>query len=220
MIKQLIIGLACEGPTDYRFLTSIIKRTYENVVLEYTTNVEILDIQIIKIQKKSFIEYTYDAVIEGTNNFGMLVLCLHADADSATDESTFQNKIIPAIKNIQNKKENICKIITPIVPVRMTEAWMLADGECFKEEIGSTNNTMSDLGITRRPESMADPKSTISNAISIAFLDKPARRKKPEISELYLPIGQKCNLDKLEKLDSYVKFKKAVRVSLEKLNYI
>lgn len=219
MIKQLIIGLACEGPTDTRFLSSIIKRTFEEVILEFTTNIEILDIQNIIVPQKEFVEYSYDASKEGTNNFGILILCLHSDADNNTDQTTFKNKIKPAIEYINAKQEEICKVIVPIVPVRMVEAWMLADKECFKEEIGTTK-TFNQLGIIRSPEKISDPKSIINNAIQIAYENRPSRRSKPTISELYLPIGQKCNLSYLEKLNSFVKFKDQVKTGLEAINYI
>lgn len=219
MIKQLIIGLACEGKTDERFLLSIIKRTFENVVFQYTTNIEILDVQTIKVPNKAFIEYAYDSALEGTKSFGILIFCLHTDSDSNSDSDAFKSKINPAIENINSKEGDICKTVVPIVPIRMIESWMLADSECFKSEIG-TNKSYRDLGITQNPERITDPKGKITEAIRIAFEDKPSRRSKPDISELYLPIGQKCNLTKLENLHSYLKFKEAVKSSLERINYI
>lgn len=219
MVKQLIIGLVCEGPTDTRFLSPIIKRTFENILLEYTTNIEILDIQNIKVNQKEFVEYSYDATKTGTDNFGILILCIHSDADSNTDENTFNNKINPAIKNISTKEEDICKVIVPVVPIRMIEAWMLADKECFKEEIGTTK-TFSQLGITQSPEKITNPKNAINTAIQIAYANKSSRRTKPAISELYLPIGQKCNLALLERLSSFVKFKSHVKAGLEEIKYI
>ncbi|WP_373516990.1 DUF4276 family protein [Pricia sp.] len=219
MIKQLIIGLACEGPTDARFLSSIIKRTFEDVIFEFTTNVEILDVQNIIVPNDAFNDYARNAAKEGAEKFGILVLCLHADADDFTDENTFETKIKPAIESIANSEIDICKNIIPIVPIKMTESWLLADQECFKDEIG-TSNSFADLGIDRPPENLSDPKNTISEAIRIAFEDKPARRKRPKISELYLPIGQKCSIVHLEKLTSYSKFKDAVKDCLLELNYI
>ena len=114
MIKQLIIGLACEGKTDERFLLSIIKRTFENVVFQYTTNIEILDVQTIKVPNKAFIEYAYDSALEGTKSFGILIFCLHTDSDSNSDSDAFKSKINPAIENINSKEGDICKTVVPI----------------------------------------------------------------------------------------------------------
>ena len=220
MIKQLIIGLACEGTTDQRFLTSIVKRTFEEVILQHSTNVEILDIQYITSQEKAFVEYVYEASIKGTADFGILILCLHADADASTDTDTFKNKINPAIENLKNKKRiDLCKIVTPIVPIKMIEAWMIADEQCFLDEVGSTS-TLANLGISKNPELISDPKTIINAAIKKVFENKPKRRSRPKITELYLPIGQKCDLSKLENLSSYIKFKTAVKKSLEEIKYI
>ena len=46
------------------------------------------------------------------------------------------------------------------------------------------------------------------------------RRKSLKIAELYSPIGQKVALNELEKLESYQKFKKAIRSAFRKLNYL
>lgn len=46
------------------------------------------------------------------------------------------------------------------------------------------------------------------------------RRKGLKIGELYSPIGQQLALEALEKLESYQKFKEAIRSAFRKLNYL
>jgi hypothetical protein len=103
----------------------------------------------------------------------------------------------------------------------MTEAWMLADKELLKSEIG-TDKSNSDLGIHREPETIADPKDTIKNAIRIAKENstKRKRRKDLNISDLYQIIGQKLALSKLDGISSYQEFKNNLRDAFKQLNLL
>ena len=86
----------------------------------------------------------------------MMSLAIHTDADDNTCEERMGNKIIPAQKELDGLKEDICRVLTPVIPVRMTEAWMLADKQLLKDEIGTTKSD-DELGINHDPESMSDP---------------------------------------------------------------
>jgi len=216
-MKQLIIGMITEGTTDVRFLESIIKRTFELVAFECTGDIEILDIQKIRVQKATFKEEVMEAAAKGWEDYGISTLCVHADADSASEGATFQYKIIPAFEAVKNSEEEICRVLVPLVPVQMTEAWMLADTTLFKEEIG-TNKNDNELGIHFPPENITNPKQAIKEAIQIALKHLPRRRRRLDIAELYLPIGQKINLKQLENIPSYLKFKSSVREALRELN--
>lgn len=222
MIRQIFIGLVSEGKTDNRFLQSIVKRTFDEIGFECNGEVETIIIPI-KIDEPglSFIEKIKKASIEGFYSYGIMILCIHADADSDTDENTLQYKILPAENELVNSKEReLCRIITSIVPVQMIEAWMLADRELLKKEIG-TNFNDNELGINRYPEQIADPKSVISEAIRIARQDLTKRRRHDlTISDLYLPIGQKVTIDKLDVLPSFQKFKESIRSTYRRLNYL
>ncbi len=149
-----------------------------------------------------------------------MVLCVHVDADADADTIAYQTRIGPAFDAVAKQEETLCKNLVAIVPVHMTEAWMLADKELLKQEIRTTKSDQ-ELGLARRPETIADPKETIKTAIRIAFEDAPRRkRNRITISDLYQPIGQQVSLEKLASLPSYVKFRDAVREVFVKLNYL
>ena len=217
---QLLIGLYTEGPTDIRFLKSIVKRTFDKICYECSPMIEILDIYPIKITKSSFIEDVMNASRQGVDNFGIIILCVHADADDSSDENVYQNKITPALSAIENAEDGICKIIVPVIPVRMTEAWMLADKALLKKEIG-TNKTDQELNIYKAPEQYADPKATIEEAIRIAQQERTRRhRNELTIADIYLSIGQSISIDKLKQVPSYTKFQENIRTAFRKLNYL
>jgi hypothetical protein len=219
-IPQLLIGLYTEGPTDIRFLESIIKRSFEQVSYECQRELEILDIQTIKITKSSFINDVINASRKGVSDFGIMILCVHTDADNYSDTNAYNNKINPALAEIENTTGDICKVIIPVVPIQMIESWMLADKALLKKEIG-TGKTDHELEISKRPEEYADPKETIKNAIRIANQEKTKRhRNELSISDLYLPIGQSVSIDTLKQIPSYNKFQNNIREALKRLNYL
>lgn len=222
MSRFIFAGLFTEGTTDIRFLESVVNKTLTDLAFECTGDIE-LSLQIITITKTglTFAEQVKHAAIKGYNEFGISLLCVHADADGRTDETVFQERFTPAqaLLNEANEQES-CKLLTPIVPVQMTEAWMLADADLLRREIG-TELSANDLGLYRAPETIADPKAVIVEAIRIASSSQTKRRRHDlTIGELYLPIGRKLDLDKLEKLPSFSKFKDLLRQSLRQLNLL
>ncbi|MFK7908337.1 MAG: hypothetical protein AB8B69_24620, partial [Chitinophagales bacterium] len=77
------------------------------------------------------------------------------------------------------------------------------------------------LGINHPPENTADPKTVIIEAIRIAREEmSKKRRRKLTIADLYLPIGQGIDMEKLEQLSSYQKFKENVRIVFRELNLL
>lgn len=219
-MKQLIIGFTTDGPTDIRFLESIIQRTFEDIAFECDGDVMVLPLQYIEREPGSFIEMVQTCAHKAIIDHSIMVLCIHTDAEAANDHRAFEFKITPAFESVQQSEEDICKNLVAVVPVRMTEAWLLADKDLLKAEIG-TSKSDNDLKIHRAPETFADPKAAIEEAIRIARADLPARRRHQlPIAELYQPIGQKIQLEKLERLAAYQKFKEAVRQAYRKLNYL
>ncbi len=97
---------------------------------------------------------------------------------------------------------------------------MLADKELLKKEIG-TKKTDNELGFGRMPEAIASPKEVIEKAIHIARADFTKRRRSDlTIADLYSPIGQSIDLDKLARLDSYQDFKNNIRDAFRKLKLL
>lgn len=220
MGKQIIIGLITEGSTDIRFLESIVRRTFEDIAFECVQDIDIF-VHTLKTPKAglSFVDYTMNASTDGVTSLGIMTLAVHTDADRDTYDERMKNKIIPARTALNGMNDDYCKLLTPVIPVRMIEAWMLADKELLKNEIG-TSKSDNDLGINRNPETIADPKSVIEEAIRIATEHLPRRRHKLSISELYAIIGDTVRITELAKLDSYRKFQDAVRDTYRALNYM
>lgn len=216
----LIIGFTTEGSTDVRFLESIIGRTFQDVASECEGYLEIHDVIHIPVEGNTFSDEVLRAGQEAADR-GVMVLCVHVDADDDSDADVYANKITPAFEAVAMREEQLCKNLVAIVPVQMTESWMLADKELLKQQIGTSKNDQ-ELGLIRRPETISDPKETIKTAIRIAYEDSTRRRRNRglAISKLYEPMGRKLSLEKLALLPSYVKFRNGVREAFVKLGYL
>jgi Domain of unknown function (DUF4276) len=221
-MAQIYAGLFAEGNTDILFLQSIIQKTLEVVAFDCKgqIDIELLPLEINK-SGLDFKEQVLKVSEKGIKEFGIQIICVHTDSDDQSSANVYQSKIIPSQELLYTKDEKqFCKIMVAIVPVHETEAWMLADTELLKQEIG-TNKTDNELGINRLPENIANPKETIEEAIRIARADLTRKRRSDlTISDLYLPIGQSLDLDKLENLLSYQDFKNNVRSAFIKLNLL
>lgn len=218
--KQIFIGYTTEGQTDVLFLEKIIERTFEQIAFECVGDVEPV-VWPLKVNKKglSFSEYALLASQQGVDEIGMMILCIHSDADDVSNQTVLNNKIGPAreLINAQNDATT-CKIIVPVIPVQMMEAWMLADKDLLKKEIGTTK-TDRDLKINRLPESIADPKTVIEEAIRIAQQEKTKRKRRDlRIGDIYLAVGQKISFNKLEQLPSYKQFQNDIRQAYRDLH--
>lgn len=222
MRKQIFVRLTTEGTTDDRFLRSVVYRTFEDVALnECTADIDIY-VSTLRVEKAglSFPDYVVRASREGLSDYGIMVLAVHTDADRETYEERMQDKILPAKQMLDGQKEEeCCKLLVPVIPVRMIEAWMLADKSLLKSEMG-TRKSDHELGIDREPERIADPKTCIKEAVRKATEDLPNRRNRLSIADLYGILGDKLSLDSLKRLASYRKFVEEVKGAYKALSYI
>lgn len=215
----ITIAYTTEGSTDKRFLESIIKKTFEEVALKCDTSIEVYEPVYIKSVKTGTFINDVELLLKEASKIGSNVVCFHADADDKDDRNVLQYKIEPIISLVENLGSDSCKNIVSIVPIRMSEAWMLADKKLLKEEIG-TNKSDIELNINKYPEAIADPKEVIIEALRIAQDHLPKRRNRITISDLYQPIGQKISINELENLSSFTRFRSSVELAFITLNYL
>lgn len=224
MSYQIYVGLFTEGTTDDRFLQNIVQRTMEEVAFDAHGQIEI-EVCVIKIDKTGldFKAQVTAASKKGVEDFGMSLFCVHRDADNSSAAETLKNIIEPAIATLAElNDEEYCKKLIPIIPIQETEAWMLADSDLLKTQIGATQND-SELGFHRAPESVASPKEVIENAIRIVqqYQQTSKRRRKGlRIGDLYLSISQLIDLQVLRRLNAYQEFELTVRQAFRELNLL
>ena len=221
MAYQIFVALTTEGPTDNRFLETVVEKTFYELSCKHLEQEIECYVNILKVKKTGLDndEYIKEAAKEAMSQLGATTLAVHADADKMTYEARRANKIATVEEFLKGQNpDDYCLLLTPVIPVRMIEAWMLADKDLLREEIGTTL-TNAQLEIDGDAESMACPKEKIMKAIRLA--QENASHKNPvkniDISDLYEIIGQKLDITKLETLDSFRKFEGEVLETFKKL---
>lgn len=221
MAIQLYIGYIGEGNTDKKFLSEIIYNSFTEVALNCHTDIAVENIVNLNVEKESFIEMMVKASKYSYEN-GISVLCIHADADKKSLDDILANKFLPLTKKIESlDSDAYCKNIVAVIPITETEAWMLADKELLKNQINAKGKTDNELGIEKHPETYADPKAVIENAIRVAQQHRTKRRRRDlTIADLYEELGQSIKIDKLRTLKSYLSFEANIRSEFVKLGYL
>jgi len=213
-MSVLTIAYTGEGATDERFLGGVIKRTFEEVALTCRKEIEIYDPDFFHFQGNSFVEGVVNVAREAKH---WLVLCVHTDADDADDQRIRETKINPAWATVWNEGDNCCQNLVAIVPIRATEAWMLADWDTLTGMIGwERAERPSD------PERIGNPKGFIEELIRQSLEGRTRRQRGRQLSigDLYQPLGNTVDLALLGRLTTWQRFRAEVENAFRVLNYL
>ena len=115
---------------------------------------------------------------------GFHALLVHADADALAWEEARQQRIQPGLTLVQSRSRGVCRNLVPIIPVRMVEAWMIADPDALRRAL-YTDLPDQALGLPplNQVELRANPKDILEEAIRIVYADRPAHRRPSSLSE-------------------------------------
>jgi hypothetical protein len=141
------------------------------------------------------------------------VLFVHRDCERPENYARRLNEISAAVA----LKEN--RVFVPIVPVRMTEAWLLFDEAAIRSAANNRNGTVAlDLPALRRLDDVLDPKDELQRVLRAAtersarrlhsFDARVARRRIPAFIDDYSP---------LRRLASFADFEAATKEALRQL---
>lgn len=220
MSYQLFLAYTTEGSTDIRFLSKILERTITDILFLYGNK----DTEIILKSYPKDGDNFVDQMINVFNNCfienSSEILFIHADADDISPDKTIEFKFNP----LRNKLNGIDVLkdfnFIEIIPVHMTESWMLADLDLFRNEI-KTIKSKSQLNLSGNPETFTDPKKRINDALNIVNSELPKKRRGDlKINDLYQIIGQKLEIRQLLKLKSYETFYSNTFEILKKIHLI
>ena len=134
------------------------------------------------------------------------LLFVHRDADSAGAEARYR-EIEAAVRDAAQDEPSWAGV----VPVRMTEAWLLLDEAAIRNVVGKPGGRAPlNLPAPERAERVADPKERLRDALLAASGNRGRRRRRfhRELPRLRrrllqdLPIG-----GALERLESWVRFR-------------
>jgi hypothetical protein len=138
------------------------------------------------------------------------VLFIHRDAEKEGMEAR-DAEIRVAVQNVAASG---CKLpAVAIVPVRMTEAWLLFNENAIRQAAGNPNGTVAlNLPALNKIESRPDPKKDLQKALQIASGLKGRRLKKFNTTQAFWRVVDFLDdFSSLRELEAYLVFENAVR---------
>lgn len=221
-MEELRLALYAEGTTDEQFLPSILQRTCEQLIAKHNrTAVNVLDPKIIA--KKKNIANRDESILQAARDaIDFHILVIHADADSHTQEKALRERFQRGYELVKLSNEQVCKYLVPVVPIYMTEAWLLADNDALRQIIG-TNMKAQELGLLQKArliETDSNPKQTLKNIVQKAYANRSKRQQQVDLSIIYRSLGRSIRLEQLENLKAYNQFVHDLTATLKKITLI
>lgn len=220
-MRYLGLALFAEGPTDHRFLASVLRRSTEAICLHEARDVvEIGDVLRLRPPAQAGGRDRGTRILEAAREAGdaYSVLFIHTDGGGDPD-SAARERIEPAVQRIASELARSREGIVAVVPVRETEAWALADGDALRESFGTLLDDTG-LGIPARcrdVEGLRDPKRTLERALESVVGTRQRRRK---ASDFLDAIGERVRLACLREIPAFQRFERNLRAALLALRYI
>ncbi|MFI6999986.1 hypothetical protein [Nocardia sp. NPDC050175] len=107
------------------------------------------------------------------------IIVVHRDADGAGADER-RNEIADAVRSVADSITAI-----PVIPVRMTEAWLLLEEDAIRRVAGNPRGRKDiNLPPRRRVESVADPKQMLQQCL-LAAADCTGRRREQVAKRFY-----------------------------------
>jgi hypothetical protein len=194
MLRYLTAALFCEGREDERFLVEVIGRQVGELGLSEPGFVAgaVVPQRCRTVREAGQVDA---AVLEAAADFDLLLV--HHDHNERGKAEALRTRLADRVAKSNR--------IVPVIPVRETEAWMLADPDALPR--GSVLDQ-----VPERPdaaESIPDPKKPLA-----AALGRPLTEKHAEL------IGETISLDRLARLPSYQAFLQDLTTALKELTFL
>ena len=209
-MNTLTIAFTGEGPTDVRFLSSIIRRTAEDLLTHHGTGqVDVLDPIAFPRPKGGGHTGAEKLLAVAQQTAGFHCLVIHADADATSPEAALTERLAPGQALIAANNAAQQQLVL-LVPVTMTEAWMLADTPLLQDALDTDLEVVRDLSLPRpnRAEQIAHPKNELNRAINEIQAAVPPRQRQATgelMADLYAQLAE-VPLTSLRKLASFRQF--------------
>lgn len=220
-MRYLGLALYAEGPTDYYFLKPLLRRICEELCAHRSQEkVEIGDVLGLDDSVDRRNENREERITAAARHArgAWHILFIHADGAGQSDRVR-EEQIAPAMRRLENEFDAKHGSVA-VIPIRETEAWLLADGNALRQAFG-TSLSNNDLGIPATPrdvERIADPKQTLDAACTSATQRRRSRQKKT--SPYFELIGEHASLRELLRIPAFKTMHDELIGTLQRLQFI
>lgn len=200
-LKIISSTLVVDGSSD-RALTPLIMRALQHIAPEGS----FADIALINAVGVSLRERVEEAVTE----YPCDLLFVHRDAENQASDLRME-EITEATKGIESR-------VVAVIPIKMTESWLIVDEAAIRRAVGNPNGTNAiDLPSIRRIEQV-DAKVVLDKALTDATAVGARRRGKFRPERFRFNVADQLpELTSLRRLSSYASFEVMLNIAIKPL---
>jgi len=158
----------------------------------------------------------HERIRESVRLYSCDLLFVHRDAETASLEVRL-NEIRQAVSDAS--VDNETSIVICVVPVRMTEAWLLFDISAIRQAAGNPNGTVSlNLPNVSTVESLPDPKRVLHDILREATELNTRRKKRFDTNKAVQRIPEFIeDFSPLRRLSAFIALEEEVKETIESL---
>jgi hypothetical protein len=199
-------GLFAEGPTDYQFLQGLIDQLIDEISADLLAGgfeaASTLGIDAPRSMRTRSREDRIAAAIDANWNECTLFV-VHGDG-AGDPEGARRTQLEPGLARARAVHSDLAA--ATCVPVRETEAWMLADAGAFAR-LFETDRVPT---LPHDPESERDPKKILHEV-----LRGMGARVERDVAKYYAELGKEIRAVELRKLSAFRRFEEDLRDAIE-----
>lgn len=218
MSRYVALGLFAEGPSDFRFLLSVLAREAFDLVGRRGTQAVVIGEPVVQLDGRSAEERARTAC---DNERFVDVFVVHGDASrSARDAGTAL-----VLEELRRVSDALCGLrrerFVGLLPAREMEAWALCDEDAIAQACGferwPADRPLPWAGTDI--ERIDGPKRMLDAAV--AELRSRRTRSRATTAAAYLDaIGQRARLERLRRLASYRQFASDLEAAFRSLGVL
>jgi hypothetical protein len=219
-MRLLSSALYCEGSTDAQFLRPVLQRLCERTAARAREPVDVPEVLILEDEPRhrDLVRAERIELSAKASDGAWVVLFIHADADSRDARTARSDRVAPAIERLVGFLGQMRQAV-PVVPVRMTDAWVLADVDAFRSGVGTTLDDRA-LGLAdvaaRGADQVNDPK-----ALLLAAFDAARPRIRPAQRAAFVGrIGAMSSFECLQRFQAFRQLESDLDAALRTLGIV
>jgi Domain of unknown function (DUF4276) len=216
-LRYLSLALHCEGPTDRRFLEPLIRRALLRLVASRcSTPVDIAEQFVDLAASSKELEHIASRIIATASAVDLVFV--HADG-GINPERARTERFEPVVEQVGEVGGEQPLTLVAVVPIRETEAWLLADPDGLRTAFGTTRS-IDELGLPANAgdvEHVVDPKALLVEAYQRAIGPRRRRRISRGYQSFFALLGEQVALVRLEDVPAFRRFEADLIVALRRL---
>lgn len=210
--RYLLALLVCEGASDEWFLPVVLRRAIQRLCDGGPDEVQV-EVEVVRADHQR--PQTIIDTLNPVHRFEVL-LYHHDGAPAATAHSKI-DEVRRAVTAVRREP------FVAVVPVRETEAWLLADCEALLCAVGKGALPLLVLEVSRAKdvEGLADPKHTLNAALRMGAGRRASGSKlQADRPDIYAAVAANLDLDRLRQVPSFQRWWDEMAQALEKMGFL